>query len=66
MASPRISAIQSPSEREWESHRPELEKLYSIDDKPLHEVMSYMKNKHAFIAKYATFIALTRIGQSNR
>ena len=39
-----------PSENDWESHRTELERLYSADNKSLREVMSIMKERYGWTA----------------
>jgi hypothetical protein len=49
----RASAVDiDPNEGDWEWYRPELERLWSSENKTLREVKSYMETKHKFFAKY--------------
>lgn len=43
-------AIQSMSNKYWEKHKPILERLYMVDNKPLTEVQSFMEEQHNFKA----------------
>jgi hypothetical protein len=40
-----------PSQDEWNYHRPEIERLYAVEDKSLDEVMDTMKEK-GLLASY--------------
>lgn len=55
-----------PEEHIWAAHRTELERLYLEEDKPLRQVMCYMKDEYGFIAKYAgsLFLAINRLTQT--
>ena len=43
-----------PHDKEWEAHRPTLERLYWSENLDLDRVRRVMKSEHGFIATYVT------------